>query len=88
MVAGAPCLTGHVDPRMIMEVGTLNGNIPAPLMAIDEDDEFFLTLTNVGQVMRARLDFGRLISAFGCHVSWTELAHAGLTPCLEHWFFN
>jgi len=22
----------------------MNGNIPAPLMAIDEDDEFFLTL--------------------------------------------
>ena len=33
----------------------MNGNIPAPLMAIDEDDEFFLTLTNVGQVMRPDL---------------------------------
>src|SRR5204862_4985925 len=30
-------------------------NQPAPLMAIDEDDEFFLTLTNVGQVMRPDL---------------------------------
>ncbi len=46
---------GHVDPRPIMDVGVLNGNIPAPLMAIDEDDEFFLTLTNVGQVMRPDL---------------------------------
>ena len=39
----------------MMNVGVLNGNIPAPLMAIDEDDEFFLTLTNVGQVMRPDL---------------------------------
>jgi FtsP/CotA-like multicopper oxidase with cupredoxin domain len=51
----APCIDGHVDPRPIMDVGVLNGNMPAPLMAIDEDDEFFLTLTNVGQVMRPDL---------------------------------
>jgi hypothetical protein len=37
------CLDGHVDPRPMMDVGVMNGNIPAPLMAIDEDDEFFLT---------------------------------------------
>jgi len=49
------CLTGHVDPRPIMDVGAMNGNIPAPLMAIDEDDEFFLTLTNVGMIMRPDL---------------------------------
>jgi FtsP/CotA-like multicopper oxidase with cupredoxin domain len=48
-------LTGHVDPRQIMDVGVMNGNIPAPLMAIDEDDEFFLTLTNVGMIMRPDL---------------------------------
>src|SRR6266478_6114547 len=48
-------LDGHVDPRPIMDVGVMNGNIPAPLMAIDEDDEYFLTLTNVGQVMRPDL---------------------------------
>src|SRR6266478_5000801 len=35
-------IDGHVDPRQIMDVGVMNGNIPAPLMAIDEDDEFFL----------------------------------------------
>jgi Multicopper oxidase len=49
------CLTGHVDPRPIMDVGVMNGNIPAPLMALDEDDEFFLTLTNVGMIMRPDL---------------------------------
>jgi FtsP/CotA-like multicopper oxidase with cupredoxin domain len=48
-------LTGHVDPRAIMDVGVMNGNIPAPMMAIDEDDEFFLTLTNVGMIMRPDL---------------------------------
>jgi len=49
---GAP---GHVDPRPVMDVGVLNGNMPAPLIAIDEDDELFLTLTNVGQIMRPDL---------------------------------
>ena len=48
-------ITGLVDPRPIMDVGVLNGSHPAPLMAIDEDDEFFLTLTNVGQIMRPDL---------------------------------
>jgi len=52
-VSGA--LTGHVDPRQIMDVGVMNGNLPAPMMAIDEDDEFFLTLTNVGMIMRPDL---------------------------------
>jgi FtsP/CotA-like multicopper oxidase with cupredoxin domain len=52
--AGAP-IDGHVDPRQIMDIGVLNGNIPAPLMAIDEDDEFFLTLSNVGMIMRPDL---------------------------------
>jgi FtsP/CotA-like multicopper oxidase with cupredoxin domain len=48
-------IDGHVDPRPIMDVGVMNGNEPAPLMAIDEDDEFFLTLTNVGMIMRPDL---------------------------------
>src|SRR5439155_25569903 len=53
--SSVPALTGHVDPRQIMDVGVMNGNIPAPMMAIDEDDEFFLTLTNVGMIMRPDL---------------------------------
>jgi FtsP/CotA-like multicopper oxidase with cupredoxin domain len=48
-------IDGHVDPRQIEDIGVMNGNIPAPLMAIDEDDEFFLTLTNVGMIMRPDL---------------------------------
>jgi FtsP/CotA-like multicopper oxidase with cupredoxin domain len=51
----AGCYTGHVDARAIMDIGVMNGNIPAPMMAIDEDDEFFLTLTNVGMIMRPDL---------------------------------
>ncbi len=52
---GSGCINGHVDTRPIMDIGVMNGNIPAPLMAIDEDDEFFLTLTNVGMIMRPDL---------------------------------
>jgi FtsP/CotA-like multicopper oxidase with cupredoxin domain len=51
----AACMTGHVDPRLIMDVGVMNANQPAPLIAIDEDDELFLTLTNVGMIMRPDL---------------------------------
>jgi len=50
-----PLIDGHVDPRQIMDVGVMNGNIPAPLVAFDEDDELFLTLTNVGMIMRPDL---------------------------------
>lgn len=53
--ASPAALDGHVDPRPIMDVGVMNGNIPAPLFAFDEDDEFFLTLTNVGMIMRPDL---------------------------------
>ena len=48
-------LDGHVDPRHIIDIGVMNGNIPGPLVAFDEDDEMFLTLTNVGMIMRPDL---------------------------------
>ncbi len=50
-----PVLDGHVDPRPIIDTGVMNGNIPGPLVAFDEDDEMFLTLTNVGMIMRPDL---------------------------------
>jgi len=53
--ASPSLLDGHVDPRPIMDIGVMNGNIPAPLAAFDEDDEFFLTLTNVGMIQRPDL---------------------------------
>jgi FtsP/CotA-like multicopper oxidase with cupredoxin domain len=52
---GPNTIDGHVDPAQIMDIGVMNGNIPAPLMAFDEDDEFFLTLSNVGMIMRPDL---------------------------------
>src|SRR5258708_13933330 len=51
----APCLDGHVDPRQIIDVAIMNGNIPAPFGAFDEDDEMFLTLSNTGMIMRPAL---------------------------------
>jgi FtsP/CotA-like multicopper oxidase with cupredoxin domain len=48
-------LDGHVDPRPIMDVGVMNASAPAPLIAFDEDDELFLTLTNTGMIMRPDL---------------------------------
>ncbi len=47
-----PALTSVAD---IMNTGVMNAESPAPTMAIDEDDEFFLTLTNVGMIMRPDL---------------------------------
>jgi FtsP/CotA-like multicopper oxidase with cupredoxin domain len=43
------------EPAAIMDLGVLAGNAPAPMMAIDEDDEFFLTLSNPGMIMRPDL---------------------------------
>ncbi|MBV9697498.1 MAG: multicopper oxidase domain-containing protein [Gammaproteobacteria bacterium] len=55
LASSVPALDGHVDPRAIINVGVMNGNIPGPLAAFDEDDEFFLTLSNVGMIMRPDL---------------------------------
>ena len=43
------------DSADIMNIGVINGNIPMPMAAFDEDDEFFLTLSNVGMIMRPDL---------------------------------
>jgi FtsP/CotA-like multicopper oxidase with cupredoxin domain len=44
-----------IEPALIMNNGVLSAQQPAPLMAIDEDDEYFLTLSNVGMIMRPDL---------------------------------
>ncbi|MDB6091078.1 MAG: multicopper oxidase type 2 [Gammaproteobacteria bacterium] len=43
------------EPAMLMNMGVLAANAPAPLIAIDEDDELYLTLSNVGMIMRPDL---------------------------------
>jgi FtsP/CotA-like multicopper oxidase with cupredoxin domain len=54
--AGTTFSNGAItEPAGIMDMGVLAGNAPAPLMAIDEDDEFFLTLSNPGMIMRPDL---------------------------------
>ncbi len=42
-------------PSFTMQEGMLAAEAPAPTIAIDEDDELFLTLTNVGMAMRPDL---------------------------------
>jgi FtsP/CotA-like multicopper oxidase with cupredoxin domain len=53
--AATPDNGAVTEPAGIMDMGVLAGNAPAPLMAIDEDDEFFLTLSNPGMIMRPDL---------------------------------
>jgi FtsP/CotA-like multicopper oxidase with cupredoxin domain len=45
----------RIEPADIMNNGVLYANAPAPMIAIDEDDELFLTLSNVGMIMRPDL---------------------------------
>ncbi|HEY3446134.1 MAG TPA: multicopper oxidase domain-containing protein [Myxococcales bacterium] len=54
-VAATPNNGAITEPAGIMDMGILAGNAPAPMMAIDEDDEFFLTLSNPGMIMRPDL---------------------------------
>ncbi len=54
-LAAAPDNGGVTEPAGIMNMGVLAGNAPAPLIAIDEDDELFLTLSNAGMIMRPDL---------------------------------
>jgi FtsP/CotA-like multicopper oxidase with cupredoxin domain len=46
---------GVLDAAEMMNVGVLAAQQPAPLIAINEDDELFLTLSNVGMIMRPDL---------------------------------
>ncbi len=53
-VFGFSDITG-VPESEVFEVGMLAANSPAPIIALDEGDEFYLQLTNVGMVMRPDL---------------------------------
>jgi FtsP/CotA-like multicopper oxidase with cupredoxin domain len=52
---GGPAPNSPEYAGWVMDQGMLAGNAPAPTIAVDEDDELFLTLTNVGMVMRPDL---------------------------------
>jgi len=54
-IDGAPTEASHQYPGWVMDQGVLAANGPAPTISVDEDDEFFLTLTNVGMAMRPDL---------------------------------
>lgn len=43
------------DPVTVMAEGMLAATFPAPLIVLDEGDEFYLTLTNVGMAIRPDL---------------------------------
>lgn len=51
----SPGFSVGTDSAAIMNTGVLNGNIPGPLFAFDEDDEFVMSLSNVGMIMRPDL---------------------------------
>jgi len=53
--AAAPAPNTPEYPGWVIAEGTLAANAPAPTIAVDEDDELFLTLTNVGMAMRPDL---------------------------------
>ncbi|MEQ1564393.1 MAG: multicopper oxidase domain-containing protein [Myxococcota bacterium] len=52
---GGPAVNSPEYPGYLMDNGTLAANAPAPTLEVDEDDEVFLTLTNVGMAMRPDL---------------------------------
>ncbi len=52
---GAPTEASGEYPGWVMAQGNLAANAPAPTIVVDEDDELFLSLTNVGMTMRPDL---------------------------------
>ncbi len=54
-IGDAPDEASGNYPGWVMEQGMLAANAPAPTIEVDEDDELFLSLTNVGMTMRPDL---------------------------------
>ncbi len=53
--SGAPPVNTPEYASWVMDQGMLAANAPAPTIVVDEDDELFLGLTNVGMAMRPDL---------------------------------
>lgn len=53
------------DPTTILSEGTLAANESAPTIALDEDDDFYLTLSNVAMAMRPDLFDGHSVHWHG-----------------------
>jgi FtsP/CotA-like multicopper oxidase with cupredoxin domain len=53
------------DPAQILEEGVLAANESAPTIAVDEDDDFYLTLSNVAMAMRPDLFDGHTVHWHG-----------------------
>ncbi len=53
------------DPAAILTEGTLAANESAPTIALDEDDDFYLTLSNVAMAMRPDLFDGHSVHWHG-----------------------
>jgi FtsP/CotA-like multicopper oxidase with cupredoxin domain len=51
----APTAASGEYPGFVMNRGMMAANAPAPTIVVDEDDEVFLSLTNVGMAMRPDL---------------------------------
>jgi len=54
-IFGFSDISGIVDPQDALAAGQLAANFPAPTIVVDEGDEFYLTLYNVGMLMRPDL---------------------------------
>jgi len=54
-VFGFHDVTG-VPPDMVMMAGMLGSQVPAPTIVLEEGDEFYLTVTNVGMAVRSDLN--------------------------------
>ena len=52
LVTNSPDPNNNVD---VMAVGSLGANFPGPPIVLEEGDEFYLTLTNIGMMMRPDL---------------------------------
>jgi len=55
LATGVPTAASGEYPGWVMQEGMLAANAPAPTIEVDEDDELFLSLTNVGMTMRPDL---------------------------------